>query len=212
MAVAHSVHHPIFARAYGFLSRRAERELGPRRDELLDGVRGRVLEVGAGNGLNFAHYPPEAEEVVAVEPEDYLRHLAERAAASAAVAVRVQGGLAEALPFAEAQFDVAVVSLVLCSVGDPAGALGELRRVLRPGGELRFFEHVRGQGRNRARMQEALDRSGIWPFVAGGCHCSRDTVAAIEAAGFTIERVRQFDLPPSWGWTNPMVIGAARSG
>jgi ubiquinone/menaquinone biosynthesis C-methylase UbiE len=100
---------------------------------------------------------------------------------------------------------------VLCTVPDQQRALPELRRVLKPGGELRFLEHVRADGR-KARVQQWLDRSGAWPRVAGGCHCSRDTVATIEAAGFRVERVRSFDLGPSWMHTNPHVLGTATAG
>jgi SAM-dependent methyltransferase len=205
------VHHPIFARFYQRFSKVIEREVGERRDELLDGLSGRVLEVGAGNGMNFRHYPAAVTEVVALEPEAYLRGKAEQAALDAPVSVSVRAGVADPLPFADCSFDAAVASLVLCTVPDPRGALSELRRVLAPGGELRFMEHVRGEGPRKVRIQQGLDRWGIWPRLAGGCHCSRDTVATIEAADFRIERVRSFDLGPSWGVTNPHRLGIARS-
>ena len=197
--------HPLFARFYAFASRGMEkRGAAEHRRELLTGLAGRVIEVGAGNGLSFAHYPPGVTEVVAVEPEPYLRARAEEAAPSAPVPVRVVAGLADQLPVGDSGFDAAVCSLVLCSVPDQARALTEARRVLRPGGELRFYEHVRGTGA-RARLQDAVDP--VWSRVGAGCHPNRDTVAAIGAAGFRIESVRRFDFV---GWlTAPHVIGRA---
>ncbi|MGH2761654.1 MAG: class I SAM-dependent methyltransferase [Thermoleophilaceae bacterium] len=206
------VRHPLFARFFDRFSRLMERDLADRRDELLAGLSGRVLEVGAGYGINFGHYPATVAEVVAVEPEPYLRGKAEAAAAEARMRVSVTDAAAHPLPFEPASFDAAVASLVLCTVPEPAAALGELRRVLKPGGELRFMEHVRSERPRKAGVQERLDRWGVWPRLAGGCHCARDAVAAIEAAGFRVERVRDFGLGPSWGITYPHVLGTARTG
>ena len=203
------IRHPLFARFFDRLSKAMEREVGPRREELLAGLSGRVLEVGAGNGINFGHYPPSVREVVALEPEAYLRSKAELAAQAAPIDVTVQPGLAEELPFAEASFDSAVACLVLCTVRDQSQALAELRRVLKPGGEVRFMEHVRSPRPGKARLQILADGSGIWPCVGGGCHCARDTVAAIRGAGFEVTRVRSIDFGPSWIITNPHVLGAA---
>jgi SAM-dependent methyltransferase len=202
--------HPIFARVFHRLSGLMERDLGPRRDELLAGLAGRVAELGAGNGMNFPHYPGGVAEVVAVEPEPYLRAKAQEAAARAPAPIAVRDGVAEALPVDDASCDAAVACLVLCSVPSPARALAELRRVLKPAGELRFLEHVRAERGAKARTQDALDRFGVWPRLVGGCHCSRDTLGEIEAAGFRIERVERFGLGPSWSATHPHVLGVAR--
>ena len=205
-----AVSHPIFARVFDRLSRVMERDVGEHREELVGGLSGKVLEVGAGNGINFRRYPATVDEVVALEPEPYLRAKAERAMLSAPVEVVVLDGVADRLPEGESHFDAVVLSLVLCSVPDPGRALDEARRVLRPGGELRFMEHARSARPGKARVQAVLDRSRAWPAVAGGCHCARDPVGSIESAGFRVERLRRFDLGPSWLHTNPHVIGLAR--
>lgn len=211
MSVPGEVHHPIFARLYDRLGPMAE-AAGQRehRRELLAGLRGRVVEVGAGNGLNFPHYPPEVEEVIAVEPEVYLRRRAQDASAGAAVQVRVVDGLAARLPLDDGSVDAGVMSLVLCSVPSQAAALDELHRVLRPSGELRFYEHVRADGPGLARFQRAADM--VWPHVAGGCHTHRDTPRAVEAAGFRIEGCRRFSFAPCCVLApiKPHLLGRAR--
>jgi SAM-dependent methyltransferase len=205
-----AVHHPVFARLYAWLSPHGERAaIGDHRREALAGLRGRVIEVGAGNGLNFAHYPGAVTEVLAVEPEPYLRRLAERAAPGAPVPVRVVDGLADALPAGDAAFDAAVASLVLCSVPSQDRALAELHRVLRPGGELRFYEHVAATGGPVATVQRGLDGLGVWPALFGGCHTARDTVGAIERAGFAIEAVRRLSVRGG-GPVAPHALGTAR--
>ncbi|MEV5505451.1 class I SAM-dependent methyltransferase [Streptomyces orinoci] len=208
----HAVHHPLFARFYAAVSPALDQRAGlaAHRRELVAGLSGRVIEIGAGNGLNFAHYPDTVSEVVAIEPEPRLRRLAREAAVRAGVPVDVVPGVAEALPVKSEAFDGAVLSLVLCSVRDQRRALAELRRVLRPGGELRFLEHVRASGRTPATVQRALDRS-VWPLVFGGCHTARDTVAAIGAAGFELGEWRRLRIPER-GLpmpTSPHVLGAA---
>jgi SAM-dependent methyltransferase len=181
------------------------------RKETLSGLAGRVIEVGAGNGLNFRHYPDAVTEVVALEPEPYLRELARRAAAEASVPVVVTDGVADDLPGGEAAFDAGVASLVLCSVPDQASALAELLRVIRPGGELRFFEHVAARSPGLARLQRTVDRL-FWPRVGGGCHTHRDTAAEIERAGFTIEEMRRFPFRVCIlaAPVTPHIIGRAR--
>jgi SAM-dependent methyltransferase len=205
------VHHPFFARFFDRLSSAMEKEVGRHRDALLAGLSGRVVEIGAGNGMNFAHYPAVVDEVVALEPEPYLRARAVRIAQRGPVRVTVRDGVADALPFETGSFDAAVASLVLCSVPDQASALAELQRVLKPGSELRFLEHVRSDRPRKRRLQQRLDGSGLWPRLGGGCHCARDTVAAITAAGFQIEQIRSMNLGPSCMHTNPHVLGVARA-
>jgi ubiquinone/menaquinone biosynthesis C-methylase UbiE len=182
-----SERHPVFARLYPRLSRRSEQSGGTEhRRALLAGLRGRVLEVGAGHGPNFAHYPPTVIQVIAVEPEPYLRQLAVAAAAHAPVPIEVREGTAEALGAGDGEFDAAVVSLVLCSVPDQQVALREIARVLRPGGELRFYEHVVSSRPAIAHTQRLLDAT-IYPHLAGGCHAARDTGVAIRQAGFQMQ-------------------------
>ncbi|MGW0206638.1 class I SAM-dependent methyltransferase [Streptomyces sp. NPDC003233] len=190
------VHHPLFARYYARFSVSAETRLGMAgiRERLLAGLSGRVIEIGAGNGLNFAHYPSTVAEVVAIEPEPLLRQLALESALRAEIPVDVVPGAAEALPVKSEAFDAAVLSLVLCSVRDVPRALSEVRRVLKPGGQVRFFEHGQGGGRVMRLSQRTLDRT-LWPALTGGCHLSRRPVAALREAGFTLGPQRRVMMP-----------------
>lgn len=203
--------HPIFARLYAWSAPMAEAHgAAEHRRELLAGLSGRVVELGAGTGLNFAYYPADVTEVVAVEPEDHLRGRARQAATHAPVPVRVVPGVADAIPLEAGSCDAAVASLVLCSVPDQDAALAELFRVLGPNGELRFYEHVEADDRRLASLQRAVDL--VWPSVAGGCHTGRDTVAAIRSAGFTVDTCRRFDFRPCFlaAPTATHVLGRAR--
>ena len=203
--------HPIFARIYPYISRGAEKGgAAEHRRALLAGLQGRVIEVGAGHGLNFAYYPAEVTQVVAVEPEPHLRALAQAAAVDAPVSIEVKTGVAEAVPAEDGEFDAAVTSLVLCSVSDQAVALRELARVLRPGGELRFYEHVVSNRPMMARIQRALDAT-IYPPLAGGCHCARDTHTAILDAGFKMDHEERIAFKPSPITPSiPHILGTAR--
>ena len=204
------VKNPLFARLFTCLGARKE-ERGNRelRRELVAGLSGRVLEVGAGTGLNFPHYPATVAELVAVEPEPYLRARAEAAASGAPVPVRVADGTAADLPAADGEFDAIVVSGLLCSVRDVPAALAEFTRVLRPGGQLRFYEHVRSRDRLFGRYQQAADLA--WPHLMGGCHVQRDTQAAIGQA-LTLEACRGFRFPPTATFSPvaPRILGRAR--
>lgn len=205
------VHHPLFARFYARLSISMESAgVAKHREDMLSGLVGSVIEVGAGNGLNFSHYPGTVNSVLAVEPEQHLRELAEGNAGRAAVPITVADGTAEQLPAEDAEFDAVIASLMLCSVPDQATALAEMRRVLRPGGELRFMEHVSAESPGLRRIQHLVDAT-IWPACFGGCHASRDTVAAIAAAGFSVTKVTRYRLPESrlpWP-TTPHALGVA---
>ena len=187
--------HPRFARLYERISAESERRgTAEHRARALAGLAGRVIEVGAGNGMNFQHYPATVTEVVAVEPENNLRALAEQAAPSAPVPVKVVAGHGDALPFDDASFDAAVVSLVLCSVPEPGHFLAEVRRILKPGGELRFFEHVRSRTPVLGVFQDVI--TPLWSAIGGGCHLNRDSRAAIEAAGFEFDELDRFAYRP----------------
>ncbi len=200
---ASAIHHPLFARLWSVMSRHEPADIRRHRDELLSGLDGRVIELGAGTGSNFPHYPSTVTEVVAVEPEPYLREQAQAAAQEAAIPITVLDGVADALPAEDASFDAAVACLVLCTVPNQATALAELRRVLRPGGALRFYEHVLSHKPRIARSQRVVDRV-FWPRAFGGCHTARDTSAAIVAAGFELEDERRM-----WTKTVPIAFPVA---
>lgn len=197
--------HPIFARCYERLSTMLN-DAGEvdNRIELVGEAEGRVLEVGCGNGLNFEHYR-RAETVVALEPQPAMLALARPRADAAPVPVTLMRGVAEALPFPEDSFDTVVASLVLCSVEDPARATREMARVLRPGGAIRYLEHVRSSGTAGAAVQDLI--APVWAFFAGNCHPNRDTLATLKRAGFEATGTRFPFGPPSP--CRPHVLGVA---
>lgn len=205
--------HRLFSRVYAAASERMELVgMSELRTELLTALGGDVVEIGAGNGMNFGHYPPAVTSVLAVEPEPHLRRLATQAAQAAPAPVTVRPGTAEALPLADRSVDAAVLCLVMCSLPDRTAALAEVRRVLRPGGVLRFLEHTVAGTAGLRRVQRIADAT-VWPLLTGGCHTATDPLAAIEAAGLTITDVRRLRFPehrfsqPS----SPHVLGGART-
>jgi ubiquinone/menaquinone biosynthesis C-methylase UbiE len=205
------VHHPIFARVYQRFAASAERAgASDHRDRLLADLEGRVVEIGAGNGLNFSHYPSTVTEVVAIEPEGYLRARATEAAARVPIAITVVDGTAESIPLPDDSVDAGVSSLVLCSVANPPAALAELCRVIRPGGQLRFYEHVAADSPGWAGWQRRCDP--IWTRLAGGCHVTRRTEQAMRDAGFEIDECDRFLFQPSiiTRLAAPHILGRAR--
>lgn len=180
------------------------------RDKTLAGLSGRVLEVGAGNGANFHRYPDTVTEIVASEPDPYMIERAEKRAATMARPIKIVQAPAEALPFTDGEFDAVVSTLVLCSVPDVGHALAEIQRVLKPGGDLRFFEHVRYENPIGSMVQDVLQP--VWTWLGAGCHPNRDTEAAIVEAGFVIQQVDHLSgsppIPPMC-LTRPCIQGAA---
>lgn len=198
--------HPIFAALYDFIQRPVEKKfLGAHRAYLVGGAAGRVLDVGAGTGINFGYYPQEAK-VVGIEPDPYMLKRAQARADHLGGRVKLLPERAEDLPFADGSFDAAVATLVLCTIPDPARALREMRRVLRPGGDLRFLEHVRAETAGWARFQDVM--VPLWRRIGAGCHPNRDTVRAIEEAGFRIKELERYAFGPYP--VRPFVRGVAR--
>lgn len=190
--MATTVDHPFFARMWTVMSAREPESVRRLRRENLAGLTGRVLEVGAGTGTNFAFYPATVTEVVAVEPERRLAVVAEYAAALAAVPVTLTTDTVEGFGTGE-QFDAVVCSLVLCSVENPDDVVGQLFSLLKPGGEMRYLEHVAESGA-RGGLQKVADAT-IWPRLAGNCHTHRRTEETIAAAGFRLEGRREYTMP-----------------
>lgn len=198
----------LFACVYDRLTAGAEAAgLGAHRKRLLGGAVGRVLEIGAGTGANLGFYNDDVATITLAEPEAPMaRRLARRIREQPRRVALVQAP-AEALPFANAQFDTVVSTLVLCTVVDPTRALSEIRRVLKPGGRLLFLEHVRSDEPRLAAWQDRLN--GLNRIVAHGCNCNRSTVDAIRAAGFGITALERTTLPKAPPFVRPLVVGTA---
>jgi SAM-dependent methyltransferase len=211
------IYDQTWGRAFSALYDRgfkATEEAGLRemRHELLAQARGRVLELGAGTGLNLDHYPDGIEGLTLVEPDPHMiKQLRTKLAqAGRAAEVLVVEAPAEKLPFPDDSFDIAAVTLVLCTVPDQAAALAEIKRVLKPDGKLLFLEHVRSRSPELAKWQDRLE--GPWRFLGDGCHCNRDTVKAIGAAGFDLGGVERGKLPKAPPIVRPLATGSARKG
>jgi ubiquinone/menaquinone biosynthesis C-methylase UbiE len=176
------------------------------RQEVLSRAEGRTIDLGAGTGVNFDLFPAAVSELVMVEPgEHMIKQL--RAKVGDRAGLEIVQASAQELPFADDSFDTAVFTLVLCTVPDPAAALRETARVLKPGGKLLFIEHVRAEGTGLARWQDRVEKP--WRFFADGCHCNRDTVATIEASPMRLDQVEQGALPKAPPIIRPVVSGVA---
>jgi ubiquinone/menaquinone biosynthesis C-methylase UbiE len=184
-----------------------EAGLRERRREVLAGARGRTIDIGAGTGANLGLFPDDLEQLVMAEPDPHMTKRLRRKIAETGSSAELVEAPAEKLPFEDSSFDTAVFTLVLCTVPDPAAALAEAARVLRPGGQLLFVEHVRAEDLGLARWQDRLEKP--WRFCGDGCHCNRDTVANIEASPLTVEHVEHGRMPKAPPLVRPLVWGRA---
>jgi ubiquinone/menaquinone biosynthesis C-methylase UbiE len=198
----------LFAAGYDKVMAGTEKAgLGDHRRKLLEAVRGRVLEIGGGTGANLPFYGPEIDELVITEPEEPMARRLERKLTRYSLPVRVIRAPAENLPLEDASFDFVVSTLVLCTVNDPTRALEEAHRVLKPGGQLLFLEHVRSDDPKLARWQDRLN--GLQTRIGHGCNCNRATLETIESEGFSIATVEHDRLPKAPPFVRPLIVGAA---
>ncbi|HLQ30218.1 MAG TPA: class I SAM-dependent methyltransferase [Ktedonobacteraceae bacterium] len=198
----HTTNHSLFARFYELLSRGVSESsyMEPLRQETAGEARGLVLEVGAGNGLNFSFYDPaRVARVEAIEPDTAMLRYARRRVEAARVPIKLTQAAAEDLPFAGEMFDSVVATLVFCSVSDPLRGLREIMRVLKPGGSLFMVDHVRSQGAIASRVQDIV--TPITRLVSGNCHWNRDTARSVAEAGFQIKQKRDLS-----GVLLPMIV------
>lgn len=207
--------HRIVAAIYDWFLAGTERGgLRQMRADLLRGAEGRTLELGAGTGLNLAHYTSSVTELVLTEPDRFMAaRLRKRLAGEPppVASVEVIDTTAEELPFEDASFDTVVATLVFCTVEDPAKAMAEAARVLRPEGRLLYLEHVRSPDSERlARWQDRLERP--WGRFAGGCHPNRPTGETLSSAGLEMERLDRGRMPKAAPWVRPLISGSARPG
>lgn len=202
--------HKWFAVYWDRMVKLEPRGMQELRDHTVAGLSGRVLEIGAGNGANLHRFPRTVTHLAAAEPDPYMLERARSRAAELDRPVELHQAPAEKLPFEDASFDAVVSILVLCSVGDQAQALNEIKRVLKPGGLLRFIEHVRYTGSLGGAYQDLI--APVWRWLGAGCNPNRRTAEAIADAGFTIADIHRFKLAPPvppFSVTRPAVFGAA---
>jgi ubiquinone/menaquinone biosynthesis C-methylase UbiE len=197
----------LFAALYDrMLARAEERDLGRYRAEVVGRARGRTLEIGAGTGHNLLHYGPEVDELVLTEPFGPMAARLRHRLAELDLEAEVVEAPAERLPLGAAQFDSVVCTLVLCTVDDQASSLAEIARVLKPGASLLFVEHVRAETPGLARAQDLLH--GPWYVIGHGCHCNRDTVAAIQRSPLELGALERGEMP-GMPLVKPVVLGEA---
>jgi ubiquinone/menaquinone biosynthesis C-methylase UbiE len=198
----------LFASLYDKFFAAAERDgMAARRKELLANAHGRVLEIGAGTGLNVDSYPATLERLVLTEPsEPMAKRMIERVAESP-LKPEVVIATAEALPFEDASFDTIVSTLVLCTVPDPAATLAEIQRLLAPGGQLLLLEHVRSDSADSAKWQDRLETP--WRLYGNGCYCNRDTISIVESAGFSWDELEHGTIPHAPPIIRPLIQGRA---
>ena len=197
----------FYAATYDLISGPAERAgLRQQRHDLLAQAAGATIEIGAGTGLNLPQYPSAVTRLALVEPDPHMTRRLRRRATRLGRDVEIVSATADRLPFPDASFDTAVVTFTLCSVPDEQAALGEITRVLAPGGRLLFFEHVRSADPEIAARQDKMS----FPYPLIGCHPNRDTLREIEASPLAVESVRRGELPKAPEIERPMIMGAAR--
>lgn len=206
--------HRWFAAFYERLSKIEEKSAAVRkiRQEIVGGARGRVLEIGAGTGASFPYYSEDVTEVSAVEPDPFMLPRARKRAEEVDKPIEVHHAPAEELPFDDGTFDTAISTLVLCSVSDPQKALSEIKRVLKPGGQLRVYEHVRYESDFGGFWQDLI--TPAWKWFGAGCHPNRDTGSAITEAGFKFDSLRRLNTVPPvppMVFVRPHIIGVATS-
>jgi len=194
----------LYDRAFEATEEAGLREM---RREALAAASGRTIDIGAGTGANLGLYPQTVSRLVLAEPDPHMLKQLRSKVGEAGTEAEVIEAPAQSLPFEDSSFDTAIFTLVLCTVPEPAAALAEVARVLRPGGKLLYLEHVRSADAGLARWQDRLEKP--WRFLADGCHCNRDTVATIEASPLSIESVEHDRLPKSPPLVRPLVRGRA---